>query len=77
MARHDAEMARTHVQRALTAAALSALSSAAAAAQPPVDYSKLEIEITELGAAALIRRDTSARMGYRSLDGGIESAAAQ
>jgi glyoxylase-like metal-dependent hydrolase (beta-lactamase superfamily II) len=49
MARHDAGMARTHVQRAFIAAALAALSCSPAVAQPRIDYSKLEITTTDLG----------------------------
>jgi glyoxylase-like metal-dependent hydrolase (beta-lactamase superfamily II) len=50
MARLDARMARTHVKRRLIAVAAAALlgPSAALVAQP-VDYSKLEITVTNLG----------------------------
>jgi glyoxylase-like metal-dependent hydrolase (beta-lactamase superfamily II) len=50
MTRVDARMARAHVKRTFIAPVLAALacSSAAVVAQP-VDYSQLEIEITDLG----------------------------
>ena len=50
MARLDARMARTHVKRTFIALVLAALaSSSPAVVAQPVDYSKLEIEITDLG----------------------------
>src|SRR5262245_6799693 len=48
MARFDARMGVAHVKRTCIALVLAALPSAVVVAQP-IDYSKLEIEITDLG----------------------------
>src|SRR5262245_50727452 len=49
MARLGARMARAHMTRTFIAPVLAALACSSAVVAQPVDYSKLEIEITDLG----------------------------